>query len=190
MIRTRRRTRATHYRVTPGSLSVRQGEHFAVQLQGSVLGFQRPFTRIVGRNRWVVNPRQTKQLAMRKVIEAALLERANAAGEDEVRLVFPRRTALILRATFFYHRPQSHFISGGLRNVRDLRPAHRSNEMVQTPDLDNLVKFIMDRPLEGVIYGNDMTIVEMRILKLWDDADECTGRTDIKIDLRRDTICV
>ena len=108
----------------------------------------------------------------------------NDAGENNASLVFPPRVALLLRATFFYHRPNSHFITGRTRQFSNLRPASTGVDMVECPDLDNMVKFIMDRPLEGVVYGDDRTIVKMEIEKLWDDKDECTGRTYITVDLR------
>jgi len=172
------------YNITPGTLRVSQGTEFAVEVTGKVYGFARPFTRLLGKSRWVVNPAQKKQDAMRKAIAAALLERANDAGENNASLVFPPRVALLLRATFFYHRPNSHFITGRTRQFSNLRPASTGVDMVECPDLDNMVKFIMDRPLEGVVYGDDRTIVKMEIEKLWDDKDECTGRTYITVDLR------
>eukprot|EP00979_Chaetoceros_neogracilis_P013373 scaffold3798_cov256-Chaetoceros_neogracile.AAC.4 len=175
---------AARYNITPGSLHVIQGEHFAIEVQGNVYGFLRPFSKHFRNRVWVVNPAQRRQDAMKNAIAAALLERANDAGENEASLVFPPRVALLLRATFFYHRPNSHFITGRTRHVTNLRPGSTDIDMINPPDLDNMVKFIMDRPLEGVVYGNDRTIVKIVIEKLWDDRDECTGRTDITVDLR------
>jgi Holliday junction resolvase RusA-like endonuclease len=53
--------------------------------------------------------------------------------------------------------------------------------MIKKPDVDNCVKFIMDHPLEGLVYENDSAITSILAEKSWDDVGECLGRTVIEI---------
>jgi len=49
-------------------------------------------------------------------------------------------------------------------------------EMMNRPDVDNCVKFVIDSPMEGVIYKEDSCIVKAVIEKHWDSQGECRGR--------------
>ena len=52
--------------------------------------------------------------------------------------------------------------------------------MINRPDVDNCVKkFVMDSPMEGVIYKEDCTIVKAIIEKHWDGQGECRGCTKL-----------
>ena len=48
---------------------------------------------------------------------------------------------------------------------------------MQKPDIDNCVKYVMDTPMEGVVYENDSFVVELDVKKSWDDEGECRGRS-------------
>ena len=52
---------------------------------------------------------------------------------------------------------------------------------MSTPDIDNLQNFIQYKPIEGLIYHNDINFVEDRSKILWDNVGTCRGRIKISV---------
>ena len=52
---------------------------------------------------------------------------------------------------------------------------------MSTPDIDNLQNFIQYKPIEGLIYHNDINFVEDRSKILWDNVVTCRGRIKISV---------
>ena len=51
---------------------------------------------------------------------------------------------------------------------------------VTSPDIDNLVKFILDG-MNGLIYKDDAQVVKLIVQKLYDSEGDCSGRTIVDV---------
>lgn len=71
---------------------------------------------------------------------------------------------LVVTLSFRYQRPKSHYLRGVLR---DTAPVH----YVQTPDLDNIEKAVLDA-LNGVAYVDDKQIIRKFTEKSWAEMPE------------------
>ena len=170
------------------------GENFQCIVYGSPRALQRPrfFQRrspAVGRpvrnhrNTGVYNPSFALQAEMRDLIVSALPQTPG--------IFFPEAVPLKLVVKFYMPRPENHFprkdaISRTLPNFVDriidnVLPRYRSTPHLRTPDIDNMVKFVLDYPLQGVVYANDSFVTEITAEKMFDDKNECTGRTYIEV---------
>ena len=109
----------------------------------------------------LINPSHHETIWMRRTIQASLPPQFNG------NLAFSPGTPLILYATFFYQRPNSHFVNGDRDRKRVMKKYQC--EMHNRPDADNCVKCVMDSPMEGIIYKEDCTIVKAVIEKHWND---------------------
>ena len=67
-----------------------------------------------------------------------------------------------VRLQFFFPRPLHHFVGGTREGT--IKDRYKSVEHIKTPDLDNLVKFVLD-VLSGVAYPDDRYVVETRASK-------------------------
>lgn len=169
------------YNVIPGSVVVIPGIRFTVEVTGPVKALPRPLfvCRIVNgvEKKWIVNKAKDDQRKLRQVIEQSL------PPDIKGRMIFLPGTPLMLKAKFFHERHKNHFV-GGKRDVTMLKGEYKNGMqsfMIQKPDVDNCVKFIMDFPLEGLVYENDSAIISISAEKHWDDVGECFGRTVIEI---------
>jgi Holliday junction resolvase RusA-like endonuclease len=106
-------------------------------------------------------------------------------------IFFPEAVPLKVVVKFYMPRPDNHFprrdaFSLALPNLVDrmidnVFSRYRSTPHLRTPDADNMVKFVLDHPLQGVIYANDSFVTEITAEKMFDDTNECTGRTYIAV---------
>lgn len=172
---------STSYTIVPGTLVAFPGIRFSVEIEGPVKplkrsicrcknsGFLSKMARIIP---MLINPSHHDQVKMQNAIK-------NCIASHITTLVFAPRTPLLLQLHFFYQRPNYHFKAGKTRNVSNLVAQQKAFHgfMVQTPDIDNCVKYVMDTPMEGVVYENDSCVVELDVKKSWDDEGECRGRS-------------
>jgi Holliday junction resolvase RusA-like endonuclease len=174
-------------------LILQQGHHFHAAVLGKPEGLARPRSRIMrraGTNNGngppnagrihVYCPSRSHQHQLRRVLRSGF--------GNPTRIVFPRDVGLDVDLQFFIARPASHFFGSGPNQVKsfaNLRPMFVTDDTraypIGTPDLDNLVKFVLDDPLEGLVYDNDRTIVKITSTKVFDDENDCSGRIIIDV---------
>ena len=163
-----------------------------VSFQACILGkpipLQRPMFRFRGRGTQVslrpYNPTMAKLLQFRRLITQVVAPDPQEAGNDAAPPVppfplFSRSIPLVVHVTFFMRRPLTHFSSRGDRNS-GVRARYINALPVCRPDLDNLVKFLLDG-LEGGVYGNDCSIVRIVASKRYDDRRDCAGRIEVRV---------
>ncbi len=105
----------------------------------------------------------------------------------------PLEGDICLKARFYMPRPKNHYRGGKFAGIlKDTAP------MLHTvrPDIDNLLKFIMDAlNIEGVFYGDDSIICQIYAEKIYDENprteitlersyhdrqdEDCSGRAEI-----------
>ena len=127
------------------------------------------------------NPSLRDQLAMRHLIEDALETTTNGTAGEDSGFFFEEGTALHVNLIFHMHRPASHFHIGRGRGLESFKENFRYCQHIRTPDVDNMVKFVLDKPLDGVIYKNDSHVTSIRARKCYDNVGECLGRTSIEV---------
>lgn len=91
---------------------------------------------------------------------------------------FPANTSLKMTLYFYIKRPDYHFKKGD-RVVQNIKPEYACNMFRVAgirKDIDNMVKMVMDAG-NGVLYHDDCQIVELSSVKLYDNRNDCTGRT-------------
>ena len=87
----------------------------------------------------------------------------------------PPSYAIKVTLTFFLKRPKSHFRTGKYSKLlKNTAP----EKCIQKPDLDNLVKFVLDA-MNGTFYLDDSQIVELTCSKKYSEKEE--GYTDVII---------
>lgn len=97
--------------------------------------------------------------------------------------LFFAQQPLHIEIYFFMPRPNNHFHTRNrcvIRMESELKPDFRFRAHIQTPDTDNMVKFLLDA-MNEILYVDDKQIVSIFAYKLYDNEDECRGRTYIKI---------
>jgi Holliday junction resolvase len=124
------------------------------------------------------NPSDEDQELMRQCIEGAIRPRLDAAGRP---LFFQSKTSLSVDLVFYMPRPNCHFQAGTERLFENVCLQYRTTDYIRTPDIDNLVKFVLDKPLEGIVYGNDSHITGIRARKTFDNVGDCSGRISIDV---------
>lgn len=100
-------------------------------------------------------------------------------------LLFEEETKLIVEVKFFCPRPRIHIKQDKATGLGRLKSTVRESfEMAfvkKRVDVDNLSKFIMDA-MNGTIYKDDMQVVKLVAIKLFDDVGECKGRTEVTVE--------
>jgi len=96
--------------------------------------------------------------------------------------VFPPVMPLFLRITFFLGRPQHHFGQNQRRVITNIGDQYRRIIPTKTPDIDNLIKFIMDTPFKGVLISDDKVVSAVFAKKRWDSKGGCHGRTVLTLE--------
>ena len=136
------------------------------------------------------NPNSEKQRALRKCIRDGL--RTEGIGNNGEPL-FESGAPLEARLVFNLPSPKHHFkpeffesgLPTGVGQVKaQFLDCSRLDNYYCTklPDIDNLTKFVMDTPLEGIIFHDDRFVVEGFFLKHFDIFSTCTeGHTEITI---------
>ncbi len=88
---------------------------------------------------------------------------------------FPIESPLSIELRLFFLRPNSHFRTGKhAGQIKSSAPKH----MVVKPDLDNIIKFILDS-LNGIFYKDDNQVYRIFAIKLYTDK---TPRSEIIIE--------
>lgn len=97
--------------------------------------------------------------------------------------LFGKDMQLIVVLTFFLPRPRAHLKKNGEISTlrRPIREAFNMAFVKRRIDVDNLSKFILDA-MNGPMYVDDSQVVRLVATKIYDDDDECTGRTSISIE--------
>ena len=81
----------------------------------------------------------------------------------------PKDTALRISLSFYFPRPKAHFRTGRYAHLlKDSAPPYWN--MIKTPDVDNLVKFVLDA-LNGNLYVDDKQVVELEARKCYVNED-------------------
>jgi len=70
-----------------------------------------------------------------------------------------------MKLGFYFKRPKSHYGTG--KNANRVKESAPMNH-IQTPDLDNLVKFLSDA-FNGTFYKDDSQINNLLAFKDWDE---------------------
>jgi len=142
---------------------------YRVEVAGKPVPLPRP--RANWKTRIFYNPAGRKVTAFKALVKAAIPASRHGA-------VFPSGVPVAVTITFYMRRPDTDFkrgsrIGGVLKAmVPVMRPI--------SPDLDNLVKFVLDA-LNGVLFADDSQVVQLTAWKLLDSVGECQGRTVVEV---------
>ena len=93
--------------------------------------------------------------------------------------IFPKQVPLAAELDFFMKRPKSDFVGNNRENGRLKASASNLVALPYRPDIDNLIKFVLDA-LNGVLYHDDCQVVKVSAIKLRDNLGACNGRTIVK----------
>ena len=160
-------------------ITVKQEECFECIIHGAPHAQRRARIKIIRRGRIPV-PQISNGSDREKLLLQRLLRNALPGLQNPL---FFLQQPLHVDLFFFMPRPQAHFSqeNGEIpRSAEFLRDRHITQHHINTPDADNMVKFVFDA-LEGIIYRNDSRIVSFKVIKMYDNEDECKGRTYIKV---------
>ncbi len=100
---------------------------------------------------------------------------------------FNEGTAIKVKLTFFMNRPSSHFLpqanvlGAAVRAYNFVKDGLKYIFHLRTPDLDNMMKFMLDLPMEGVIFKNDSNMTAIEATKTFDNIGECNGQIQIEV---------
>ena len=83
-----------------------------------------------------------------------------------------------VRLEFYFPRPLHHFVGGTREST--IKDEYKSDEHIKTPDLDNLVRFVLD-VLNGVAYPDERYVVETRASKHYGHRNN-NGETRIRVE--------
>ena len=121
------------------------------------------------------NPSMKLQDLMKKEIECAM----KFISEETLNLI-KRSMTLHVSIDFYLRRPNSHFLHGNRNNERK-EQSPPLYPMVNTSDLDNLIKFVLDVLQRSKMIKSDMWVVDLNAKKyLTRGRDE--GRTEITVE--------
>jgi len=96
--------------------------------------------------------------------------------------IFPAKTPLAVTITFFLARPQYHFGTNKRRIFCNVRDEYCRIIPTKVPDIDNLIKFMLDKPFKGVLFADDKVVSAVYAKKRWDSSGGCHGRTVFRIE--------
>ena len=114
------------------------------------------------------------------------LETSGGVEYNENAPFFHEGTAIKVKFTFFVNCPSSHFlpqanVGPGVRAYNFVKDGLKFIFHLRTPDLDNMMKFMLDLPMEGVIFKNDSHVTTIEATKAFDNIGECNGRIQIEV---------
>jgi hypothetical protein len=151
----------------------------ALLIVGILRAWRRPTPRVdwFHRRFWVWNPNLPHQSSVRAAIELILTR-------DNIPLPLFQNpvTPLVLQVVVYAERPACHFEAGAERHADNLRAEYRGGErhVVRVPDLDNLVKNLMDSMMR-VVYHDDAQIVRIQAEKVYDNTGTCNGHVALHV---------
>ena len=91
--------------------------------------------------------------------------------------MFAPKEPVVVQVKFFMRRPDTHFKNRARWNpLKAILPY----AFVATPDIDNLVKFVLDG-MNGLVYKDDKQVVKLVAYKLYDSESDCGGRTVVEV---------
>lgn len=106
--------------------------------------------------------------------------------EARYKALFAAGIPVSINIKFYMKRPNDHFKTRQKKVQRDvsmLKPQHLPtsdyNPVATRPDIDNLVKFILDC-CTGVLYEDDTQVVKLVVTKMYDNHRNCEGRTVVQ----------
>ena len=121
----------------------------------------------LGRNGFVYAPGKKDMAALKAKIKG---------GINNIP-IFGSNQPVVVNIKFFMRRPNTHFKGKDRRNaLRAGMPlAH-----VAVPDLDNVVKCVLDG-MNELVYQDDKQVAKLVACKLFDSEGDCNGRTVVKV---------
>lgn len=128
----------------------------------------------------VWNPSKRDQALMRQCIEGAIRPMLDEVPHP---YFFQNKNSLSINLAFYMPRPNCHFRGGMERLYENVQMQYRTMQHIRTPDIDNLVKFMLDEPLEGLVYGNDSHVTRVSAMKGFDNVGDCSGRIIVDVSL-------
>jgi Holliday junction resolvase RusA-like endonuclease len=123
----------------------------------------------------IYNPSQKEQRQMKAVLKEVVQPHIEASNQD---VVFQNPVSIKAVVKFFLPRPKCHFHRGNRSMMNIIQ--NKMNSHIGKPDLDNLLKFILDS-MEGVVYRNDSHITSIVSEKSYDNVGACNGRISIHL---------
>lgn len=145
---------------------VYDGRTLRFDIIGVPLAMPRP--RVNFNTRAIYNPRRAALMHQRAVLTAALQGFSLGNAPVAVSLVFA-----VPRPRFHFR--TRHGMPAGLF-------AHFSDPLAcRTADTDNYVKWILDA-MSGIIYDDDIQVVAIKAVRVYEDEFGATGRTMVRID--------
>ena len=142
------------------------------------------------RNHWV-NPSKPAQNGFKEAAVKARLRNNNPSMPHIAELPalplitdvnFPAGAPVVVGIEFRMKRPQKHFKPKTKRSFFNIVRRAMTGDwehVLSTPDIDNMVKFVLDS-LNGVVCDDDRQVVTIIAQKICDDDQECTGHTVVK----------
>ena len=137
----------------------------------------RPKFRRLKKSMTIYNPSAAMQKTFGNYVKA-ILSNANIQDCAKKYPVYNENFSIEINIMFHMKRPLKHFINGCVD--RGLKQTAPHGYMKRKPDVDNLVKFLLDA-LIGVVYNDDMQVVSLNAMKIWDDKQANTGSTKVRV---------
>ena len=155
-------------------------------VQMTIKGHPHPWARPLrprrrrGQQNDTINPNAGKQTQLHDAIKEALKK---ATGRNRISSpVFGRDVALSLDVTFYINRPPYHFPTRNYpRYAGTITPQYKDKACTCAPDVDNLVKFIMDKPFKGLLLHDDRQVISIYARKAYDIFGKCDGHTVVAL---------
>lgn len=178
--------------LTPSSNDAHGGEQllhtaFSCTVRGQPVPLCRHRSSRVGR---IYNPSKRHESLFRKcvrqVLNRAQQEQYGGSHPNQQKassvLYSRKEIAVEMSLVFSLKRPLAHFISNKRGPGRVRQNAPKSTSASARPDIDNLVKFVLDA-MSGVLYADDCQVTTLHTVKVFDDSDDCFGSTSLKINV-------
>ena len=129
------------------------------------------------KSRCPYNPANKKKKECQRLIK----EQVSSCSKGPL---FPSNIPVTLNVYFCIRRPNEDF-KGQNRERSELKGQRRNLfAPVRKPDLDNLLKFILDA-MQGVIYTDDTQVVSIVCARLMDNFGSCDGGTYVELQRHR-----
>lgn len=149
-------------------------------IRGQPVAWRRPISRKTKLGRiYHFNPNQSAQEALKKVFKEYLGKENNGDGFQSP--LFGAGVSIKASFKFLLARPDGHF-NGNLRIAGAVKNQFVSKKHVVTPDADNLVKFMMDKPMKGVFFVDDSQFTSLKVMKEYDVLEHCRGHIEIVLE--------